>query len=253
MKDEKKKSVEFRFYAELNDFLSIEHQAVDFIYYFNGSPSIKDAIEALGVPHPEVDLILVNNKAVDFNYLLKNGDRIAVYPVFEALDITYASPLRKNPLREPKFILDVHLGKLAKYLRLCGFDTIYNNHQDDLEIIDTAVLEKRIILTRDIGLLKNRKVTHGYWMRATDPKKQIVEILKKFDLFSKMKPFTRCLECNLKTQPIAKEQILDRLAPRTQSYYTEFHICTQCNRLYWRGSHYEKMQKLIEHLQSQRN
>src|SRR3989338_9144205 len=111
----------FRFYEELNDFLPPERRKTTFTREFRNRASVKDMIEALGVPHTEVDLILVNGASVDFSYLVQDGDRISVYPMFESFDIRPLVHLRPRPLREPKFVLDTHLGKLAVYLRLLGF------------------------------------------------------------------------------------------------------------------------------------
>ena len=173
---------EFRFYEELNDFLAPVLRKRAFSYAFNGTPSVKDAIEAIGVPHTEVDLVLVDGKSVDFTRRLAGGERVAVYPVFERLDISPVTRLRARPLRVTRFVLDVHLGKLARYLRLLGFDTCYRNDYDDDAIIGLARGESRIILTRDKGLLKHGAVTHGYWVRATVPRQQLAEIVRVFDL-----------------------------------------------------------------------
>jgi uncharacterized protein with PIN domain len=238
-------TAEFRFYEELNDFLLPVKRKVTFEYKFAGNPSIKDAIEALGVPHTEVDLILVNGKSKKFSYKLKPGDRVSVFPVFESLDITGITQVRNKPLRKPKFILDVHLGKLARYLRLLGFDTLYRNDLQDAEIVRLAKQQHRIILTRDIGLLKNKSITRGYWLRATQPKQQIKEILLRFDLSKKAKPFSRCLECNGKIKLISK-QLAEKILPmKTHKYYKKFYRCNTCKRIYWEGSHYKKLQILV--------
>ena len=179
---------QFRFYEELNDFLAPDKKKRDFSYPFNGRPSIKDAIEAIGVPHTEVELILANGRSVGFDYPLKHGDRVSVYPVFESLDISPVVRVREKPLREPSFILDVHLGRLAKLLRMLGFDTRYRNDYRDIEIVDISIKERRIILTRDRGILKNRSVTHGYCLRSTEPIAQAREVLQRFDLFSQVTP-----------------------------------------------------------------
>ena len=236
----------FRFYAELNDFLPPTKQQITFVYPFNGMPAIKEAIEAVGVPHTEVDLILVNGVSVAFEYRLRDGDRVAVYPVFESFDISPLLRLRPQPLRETKFILDVHLGKLAKYLRLLGFDTLYRNDYQDPDIIAIALRERRIILTRDRGLLKARAVTHGYWMRSTEPQQQVREVLQRFDLQGLIRPLQRCLLCNGLVQPIDKQSILPRLLPQTARYYDEFYQCSACMQLYWKGAHYRKMREFIQ-------
>ena len=176
------------------------------------------------------------------------GDRVAVYPMFEAIDVSNIIRLRPKPLRDPKFILDVHLGKLARYLRLLGFDSLYLNTYTDDEIINVAAKESRIILTRDRGLLKNKIVTHGYWLRSTNFKEQIKETLSRFDLKDKIKPFTRCLECNGEIAEIEKSKVEKKLPPKAKQYYHVFFICKDCKNIYWKGSHYEKMQAFIEEL-----
>ncbi len=236
----------FRFYEELNDFLPAEKKKEEFSYEFSISPSVKDAIEAIGVPHVEVDLILVNGASVDFSYILKDGDRVSVYPVFESLDITNLTHLREKPLRAVKFILDVHLGKLAKYLRLFGFDTFYHNDYIDPEIIEIAIREKRIILSRDVEMLKNKKVTHGYWIRSQFLQEQLREVILRFDLRNLIKPFQRCLVCNGILIEVDKKDIIQNLKPKTLKFYNEFWSCTSCGKIYWKGSHYERMKKYIE-------
>ena len=236
----------FRFYEELNDFLPQHRQKTRFEYAFDGTPAVKDSIEALGVPHTEVDLILVNGQSVDFAHHIQDGDDVAVYPVFESLDISPVIRLRPKPLRESRFILDGHLGKLARNLRLLGFDTLYRNDYDDTEIIRIAERERRIILTRDVGILKHGAVTRGYWIRTTSPEEQTQEVLRRFDLFRQTRPFTRCTVCNGPVEKIAKEKILHRLEPRTKKYYEAFYRCVECDKIYWKGSHHEKMLDKID-------
>jgi uncharacterized protein len=240
------KCATFRFYEELNDFLPSAKRKVDFSYTFKGTPSIKDTIEKLGVPHVEVDLILVNGDVVDFKYLLKNGDRVSVYPVFETFNLEGVSHLRDKPLRESRFILDVHLGKLAKFLRLFGFDTLYKNDFEDRTIIDISLSERRIILTRDLGILKVKSVTHGYFIRSQDPKKQLQEVLHYFDLYQSIRPFSRCVYCNRQLDQVEKLTIVHELEPLTIKYYDRFFRCSDCLHLFWEGSHYERMKQFIE-------
>ncbi len=236
----------FRFYEELNDFLPLEKRKKNFSYSFSGNPSVKNAIEAIGVPHIEVDLILVNSLSVDFSYKLKNADSVSVYPVFESFDITCVTHLREKPLRELKFILDVHLGKLSKYLRLFGFDTYYQTGYNDQEIIYLSILNKRIILTRDIDLLKNKTVTHGYWVRSQHLDEQLKEVFVRFDLKSQLRLFSRCLECNSLLEDVSKKEIMHLLLPKTRQYYHKFKKCPNCERIYWTGSHYDRMKKFID-------
>ncbi len=235
----------FRFYAELNDFLPRARRHTAFVHTFAGRSSIKDRIEALGVPHTEVDLILVNGVSVDFTYRVQDGDQVSVYPVFEAFDITPVVRLRPGPLREPKFVLDTHLGKLATYLRLAGFDALYWNTAADAELARVAEAEKRILLTKDRGLLKRRQVTHGYCVRTADPGRQIREVLERFDLYRAARPFTRCLACNGSLAPVGREAVAGRVPPGVWENQTSFHQCTGCGKIYWRGSHFDRLSRFV--------
>src|SRR5262249_10957802 len=162
------------------------------------------------------------------------GDHVAVCPVFASFDISPLLRLRPQPLHETKFILDVHLGELAKYLRLLGFDTLYRNDYQDPDIVAIALREQRIILTRDRGLLKVRAVTHGYWMRSTAPQQQVREVLQRFDLQRLIRPLHRCLLCNGLVQAVEKQAVLSHLLPKTARYYHEFYQCSACLQLYWK-------------------
>lgn len=238
----------FRFYEELNDFLPAALHKQDIEYRFDGQPAIKDPIEVLGVPHSEVDLILVNCESVGFDCKLKNGDRVAVYPVFEGLDISSVQRLRPEPLRATAFIVDVNLGKLARRLRMMGFDTAYENRLTDREIVDRSIREKRIILTRDRRLLFHRTVTHGFWVRSDDPDTQLKEVMRRLDLYGQVKPMRRCLECNGKIESVDRAHIWSRLEPRTRRYYSEFFRCSSCHRIYWEGSHVDRMNAAIRRM-----
>lgn len=240
--------VTIRFYEELNDFLSDERRKQSFDVNFNNAGSIKDLIESLGVPHPEVDLILVNDEAVGFNYLIHDGDRISVYPQFESIDISPVIRLRPAPLRVTRFVLDTHLGRLAAYLRMLGFDTLYKNNYDDPTLVEVSVSEKRILLTCDKGLLMRKQVDRGYYVRERQPRKQLLEVLSRFDLYRSQKPFTRCMHCNGEIEAVEKETIESRLMPRTRAHYHHFWQCPDCRKIYWKGSHYQRMQRLISEL-----
>ena len=242
----------FRFYAELNDFLPVARRQVTFPHPFDHRASVKDMIESLGVPHTEIDLILVDDQPVDFSYIVQDGDRIGVYPMFEAFDISPVARLRPQPLRQPKFVLDTHLGKLANYLRRLGFDTLYRNDYADDELARISAGEKRILLTKDRGLLKRSLVTHGYCVRAADPKRQVREVLDRFDLYSLIAPFTRCLRCNGPIEPVPKEIIVGRLPDNVAREQNEFYRCTACDQIYWPGSHYVSMQSFLANLLNSR-
>ncbi len=247
-----KKFAEFRFYEELNDFLAPEKKKKAFSYCFQGTPSVKDAIEALGVPHTEVDLILVNGIPVDFAYRIETDDRVAVYPVFEAFDISTVSPLREKPLRNPRFILDVHLGRLARYMRMLGFDTLYENSWSDDHIVDIVKDEGRILLSKDRGLLRRKIITRGYCVRSGHWREQLDEVLRRFDLYCLIAPFTICLVCNGRVIRIEKESIRSLVSPSILESHHEFTTCSVCSRVYWRGSHFKKMTGIVDALRAGR-
>lgn len=242
------KLVRLRFYAELNDFLSPERRQVTMEHRFTNRPSLKDLIESVGIPHTEVDLILVNGESRDFSYIVQDGDQISVYPIFESIDITPLQHLRPRPLRVIRFVLDVHLGKLASYLRMLGFDARYQNDFADDKLARLSQDEKRILLTKDRGLLKRNAVTHGYYVRANGPRSQLVEVLKRFDLFNMVTPFRRCMRCNGLLESVDKSSVLDRLPPKTQQHYDEFQRCQDCGQVYWKGPHYQRMLRLIDEI-----
>lgn len=236
----------FRFCAELNDFVPPEKRQQTVIYPFDGPVSVKHMIEAAGIPHTEVELILANSESVGFDYLVQDGDRISVYPAFATIDVSPVAQLRP-PLPTPhRFILDNHLGRLARYMRLLGFDTLYlNDKADDPELAQIAHDEGRILLTRDRGLLKRSLVTYGYCLRTMDSREQVTAVLHRYQLYDEINPWSRCLRCNGLLQPVEKEVVLHRLEPKTKLYFDEFQICHDCGQIYWKGSHFGKLESLI--------
>lgn len=239
-------TAEFRFYAELNDF--VPEPTV--LRSFTGTPSAKDLIESSGVPHTEVDLVLVNGEPVGFEHRIEDGDRVAVFPVFESFDIGTVTKVRPEPLRDTRFVLDVHLGRLARFLRLLGFDTDYVSHRDDAELVEIARRGGRILLTRDRELLKYDALTHGIFVRATDPEEQLLEVVARLHLSSSSRPFTRCMACNGELADVAKEAVLERLPEAVRREQDEFKACPDCNRVYWRGSHFRRLEQLVHRAKS---
>lgn len=232
----------FRFYAELNDFLAPEQRRRSFRHAFDGTPSVKDRIESLGVPHTEIDLVLVDGRPASFDHRLHGGERVAVYPVFEAFDVGPVSRLRPRPLREPRFILDVHLGRLAGYLRALGFDCLYANDFSDAYIIATALEAHRIILTRDTGILKDGRVTHGAFVHATEPLNQLREIVDRFQLDRLFAPFSRCIRCNGEIAAVSAESLGPGEVPAgVLEDFDAFSRCTECGQVYWPGSHFDRL------------
>jgi uncharacterized protein with PIN domain/sulfur carrier protein ThiS len=242
-----------RFYEELNDFLPESKRKKRYKISISARQSVKDLIESQGIPHTEIDLILVNSKPVKLDHIVQDGDDITVYPVFESFDISTVTPIENRPLRDPKFVLDVHLGRLAKYLRVMGFDTLYRNDYSDIEIVEISLKEKRIILTRDKGLLMRNAVQRGYWVRNTSVRAQASEVIRRFNFFSLISPFKRCIECNGLIEPVSKESVMDLLQPGTRKYFNEFFRCTGCMKVYWKGSHYGRMNEFIINMMNEKN
>jgi uncharacterized protein with PIN domain len=229
----------FTFIDELNDFLPHYRKGKSFSLEFAPHQNLKHMLESLGVPHTEFGRLLVDSQQADPGILLWEGAQVTVYPV-------------NTPLQgEACFILDNHLGQLATYLRMLGFDSLYRNDYQDQELAREAVLQERILLTRDRRLLMRKIIRLGYCIHQSDPKKQVAEVLRRFKLFEQIKPFQRCLKCNTPLQPVPKQQIIDRLQPLTKKYYDEFRICPACNQIYWKGSHFERMLQMIDEMHSQ--
>ena len=227
----------FRFYAELNDFLALAHRRQAFEARCARAATVKHMIEALGVPHTEVELVLVNGESVGFGRVLADGDRVSVYPRFETLDVTPLLRVRDAPLRVTRFIADAHLGGLARLLRMAGFDTLYDNHFDDDVVVATALREGRIVLTRDRELLKRRQLTHGCFVRALKPEQQAMEIFRRLDL---------ARSAPLRT--IDKASVAHRLPPDVRLRHARFSTCDRCQRVFWEGSHWRRMRSVIDRL-----
>jgi uncharacterized protein len=239
-----------RFYEELNDYLPPALRKRTITREITGTPSVKDVIESLGVPHTEIDLILVDGRSVRFDRRLRGGERVAVYPEFERFDITPIHRLRPRPLRRPRFVADVHLGTLARYLRLLGFDTRYQNDLDDATLAELTSRERRILLTRDVGLLKRKVVVRGQWLRSRDPERQVEELVDALDLTRACRPFTRCMTCNGVLAGVARKVVEGLVPPRVYRRFRSFKRCSDCRRVYWRGTHFLRLQRLVAQVRS---
>ena len=224
----------FDLQPELHCFLPRDKRNVTIALAFKGRQSLKHLIESLGVPHTEVGQVTANGQARGLDSVPHNGDRIEVRAAAPGCPI------------EPRFLLDSHLGRLAAYLRMLGFDCLYRNDYDDAELAELVQREKRILLSRDRRLLMRKVVQYGYCLRSLEPPEQLTEVVRRFDLADKIRPFHRCLRCNGALQPVSKETVLDRLEPLTKIHYDEFSLCPACDQVYWKGSHVERMEKLIE-------
>ena len=239
-------SAYFRFYGSLNDFLAPARKQATLVCAFRERTSVKDLVEALGVPHPEIDRIVVNGACVSFAHHVKDGERIAVYPIWRIVDLGTEGTLSPPPQEHPRFVADVHLGQLSAYLRFAGFDTSYRNDYTDASIAAISAAEDRVLLTRDVGVLKRGNVARGYFVRETHPGRQLVEVLRRFDAATRAAPFTRCVRCNSALRPVTKDQVLELLPPRTRQEQTQFSQCPTCARIYWKGSHYSRVSVFLD-------
>ena len=238
-------SATFRFYEELNDFLPPARRKRAFTCACARAATTKHMIEALGVPHTEVELILLNGESVGFDSILREGDRVAVYPKFETFDIRPLLRVREQPSRSLRFVADAHLGGLARLLRMAGFDTLYDNHIDDAGIAACAEREQRIVLTRDRDLLKRRAITHGCYIRSLKAAAQLGELVDRLDMAGAARPFTLCLRCNAPLRAIDKADIADRLPDKVRQAHTAFQTCDVCHGVFWRGSHWQRMCQVL--------
>jgi uncharacterized protein with PIN domain len=233
------------FIGELNDFIQQRAKFTSISHSISFPSSIKDVIESIGVPHPEIDIILANNRSVDFSYQVQHGDEFHIYPYNVHPQTSRIIHLAPQYMDVPTFVVDTHLGKLTSYLRMLGFDTIYQNDYDDQRLAEISSQEDRTLLSRDIGLLKRKVIKRGYYIRSRIPRNQLIETINRYQLVNKMIPFKRCIQCNGLLNPIPKSMIQMQLQDKTRQYYDEFKICDSCSKIYWKGSHYYHMKDFI--------
>jgi uncharacterized protein with PIN domain/sulfur carrier protein ThiS len=240
--------VSVRCYAELNDFLSPEQRFVTFPLVLPQGISVEALLEEIGITPQVIDLVLVNGNSVGMLHKLAKNDRVTLYPVFESFDIASITKLQNSPLRRPRFILDVHLGKLAHYLRMFGFDTLYQNDYTNYMLCTLSVKEHRILLSKNHTLVKNESITHAHLVKNENSRAQLVEVFELLDLYSLSTPFTRCIDCNSMLQQIDKHSILSRIPQSVIDWCDDYLLCPGCNRIYWKGSHYQHMNKFVQHI-----
>jgi len=239
-------SVTIRFYEELNDFIKADLRKTQIERQLKHRTTVKDLIESFGVPHTEVDLILVNGHSVGFDRQVEHNDFVSVYPVFESFDISGVSRLQERPLRNLKFVADCHLGKLTGKLRLLGLNVTYDKNASHQQLISAVVQDKRVLLTRDRRLLMRKIIDRGYLVRSQNPVEQINEVVRRFDLSSQLKPFTRCANCNGILERVEKSQIVHLLEPKTKLFFNDFFQCQSCRQVYWQGSHLEAIERFVQ-------
>lgn len=226
----------FRFHGELAEFLARERRGAAFLYACARAATVKHAIEALGVPHTEAGRLTVNGEAATLSRIVREGDVIEVFP-----------PLAANtfPSARAAFIADAHLGGLARLLRMLGFDTLFENAYTDRQILDIASGERRIVLTRDLELLKCRDVLRGCFVHALKPEAQLKEVVARYALARHAQPFSLCLHCNVRLEAAPESTVAERVPAPIVERYVDFVSCGGCHRIYWRGSHWERMRAML--------
>lgn len=239
-------SVQFRFYAELNDFLPGPWRQVDFRFEAPDGATVGDAVRLTGVPPDRVELLLANGLSVGLDYALRPDDRISVYPVFDAMDVGSVTLIERRPERRSGFVLDVHLGKLAHHLRMVGFDTWYRNSATQDELIALAQSEDRILLSKSRLLVSHPRLLASYAVRSSDPREQFLEVLRRFDIVSLFRPFTRCLHCNAIVRPAQEDEVAGGVPLRSRALYRDFTLCPDCRRVYWEGTHVGRMRAFLD-------
>ncbi|BDY07098.1 Mut7-C RNAse domain-containing protein [Ferrimonas sp. YFM] len=236
-----------RCYRELNDFLPVPSRERCFQFRFSGQPSLKSVLEGAGVPQAEVDLVLVDGQSTTLDHPITGGERLEVFPLLEPLEIDSFTPLRPRPLPDA-FILDVNLGRLARLMRLSGLDCLYRRDFDDEEIVRLACEHGRGILTRDKGILHRGAVIHGYWVRNTDPERQLLEVIHHYALEGRLSFFSRCIRCNGLLHTISRDEVRDRVPAGAWREHRHFFVCDDCGQVYWRGSHHRAMTRTLTRL-----
>lgn len=239
--------VKLRFYGDLNDLISGNDKLI--VERALPEPaSVKDLIEGCGVPHTEVDLILIDGRSAGFSHRIEGDENVSVYPFFSSIDLPETDRLQKRSLKTPRFIVDVNLGKLSRYLRLAGFDAAYRNDAKDDELIEQMLVEDRALLTRDRKLLMRKVVKIGYLPRSTYSADQLEEVLERFDLFDDVDPYSRCITCNGILERVEKDKVIDQLEPLTKKHYERFSQCVDCGQVYWAGSHRNRLEPKMQRM-----
>jgi len=215
-------------------------------YPISRRSSIKNIIESMGIPHTEIGKICIEREKVDFGFIPETAMTINIFEILPPFDVTCPTFLRPVPLKKIHFIADLNVSKLATLLRMSGIDAEISQDLSDNEIASLAYEKQRIVLSKDLGLLKHRKITFGRYVRSVYPEDQLKEIINFFNLKPHLQPFSRCLRCNTSLTPVGKKDILSRLQPKTRLFFHSFKICTQCDRIYWKGSHHEGMLKKMQ-------
>lgn len=232
-------NIKLDFSPKLDFFLVEKFKGKSIELPFRENQTYKHIIESLGIPHTEIGQITIKNQVIDINSISRRGDHVKILSVLDG-------ERSGNRIIGPRFILDNHLGKLSRYLRMLGFDCLYDNQCEDKILALRSHEENRILLTRDRRLLMRSIVESGYCIRSFEPVYQLQEVVGRFELRQQIQLFGRCPICNSEIVEIPKDMIVDRLEPLTRKYFSEFKICKACGKIYWKGSHIKKILEILE-------
>jgi uncharacterized protein with PIN domain len=240
-------NAEVRFAAQLRMFLAPRHRAGRVRVTCDGTSTLGHVVESFGVPLTEVGALRVGGLSVGALRMdartVPAGHRLAAGET-----ATVSAMPRPQRLAEARFLLDVHLGTLARRLRLLGIDTAYANDRDDDTLIEEANAGHRVLLTRDRGLLRRRRLWLGAYVRGDDPDDQLRDVLDRFA--PPLAPWTRCTACNGVLEPVPKEDVEALLEPGTRRTYDLFTRCAACGRVYWRGAHGGRLAAIVDSARS---
>ncbi|WP_020680657.1 Mut7-C RNAse domain-containing protein [Marinobacterium rhizophilum] len=242
--------VQCRCHGRLNELLPPSQRWRVRTMHLKQEITLQQLLIPLHIPHPEVDLVMVNGAPARLDYCVRHGDQIHIYPDIGDIDDAAIVPLRVRPLPRARFILDVHLGRLARRLRLLGLDCWYRSQMDDRAIVRLARIQERVILTRDRGLLQRVEVSHGYYVRAIRPEAQLREVLARFEPGPWLRPLSRCMRCNGLIETMSGEEVQRLSRPDLEREFSVIYRCVGCHQLYWQGSHYEQLRKYVDQLLS---
>lgn len=226
--------VRIRCASELLFFLPARIRSPSLRVRSDGTSSLGHLVESVGVPRTEVGSLTMNGRAVPASYRPSDGDVVDVGPVGRPQPV---------PAWPPRFVLDVHLGALARRLRLVGVDTAYSNQMDDDALIVQANEQRRVLLTQDRGLLRRRSLWLGGYVRGARPDGQLRDVLERFA--PPLAPWTVCTACNGPLSAVRKAEVDRQLQPGTRRTYDSFTRCQACGRVYWRGAHGRRLEAIV--------
>lgn len=229
-------------------FLKNDPSLLSSTYELTRRASVKDIIEAHGVPHTEVGRIRYDSESVDFGFIPEREGTLQIDGIRTPFRVNRESILRPYPLNRICFVADVNVIRLGKLMILLGFDVCYDRTLTDDQIAQIAADQGRIVLSRDTLLLKRKNIIYAKRIRENDPYSQLVEVVSFFGLEDRICFFSRCMLCNTQLEKVQKRDIINRLEPKTRKYFNTFLQCPGCGKIYWKGSHFDHIRERLNHM-----